>query len=163
MNSNNTLYIVDICITFALLLCCDFSLAQKDPCNASNEGQRLPYGGDCRKFYFCNEYIHNEVTSLVIDCCSNADGQLMYFDPVKQICTSDASVCPDCDDPCNASNQFSKQPCGNDCTKFWMCNSNVSGQNTSMLLSCCNDQDGRAYYFDPKTGYCGTNPTVCLN
>lgn len=138
-------------------------MAQNDPCNASNQGQHLPFPGDCRKFYLCNQYIPGKITSNVIDCCNNPQGQLMYFDPVKQICTTDASVCPDCADPCNASNQNSRQPCNNDCTKFWMCNQNVPGQNSSLLLSCCNDKDGVAYYFDPQSKFCVKNSNVCPN
>lgn len=160
---NKTFNILDICIALAFLLCCNFSLAEIDPCNASNQGQLFPYAGDCRKFYLCNQYIPNEITSLVIDCCNNVDGQLMYFDPVKRICTVDASVCPNCADPCNDSNQFSRQACNNDCTKFWMCNQDLPGQNSSMLLSCCDNNEGQVYYFDPQIGFCVNNPNVCVN
>lgn len=150
-------------VFLVIVCCCAFSSAQdEDPCNASNQGQKLPYPGDCRKFIFCNQYIPNVKTSIVIDCCDNANNQLMYFDPETQTCTFDATVCKKCNDPCNEENQYSKQPCDNDCTKFWMCNENIKGHNSSLLLSCCEGKD-EVYHFDPVNKECVQDPTVCLN
>lgn len=106
----------------------------------------------------CNAYLKGVDTSHLISCGTNG-----YFDPIKQQCSADKKVCgiQEYSDPCNKANQFSKQPCKEDCTKFWMCNAYVKGLVTSKLFDCSTTANGKTMYWDPLKKYCTLDSSVC--
>uniref|UniRef100_T1GL49 Chitin-binding type-2 domain-containing protein n=1 Tax=Megaselia scalaris TaxID=36166 RepID=T1GL49_MEGSC len=126
--------IIGALLIIGLLGCCS-AASCPDPCNESNQFSKQPCQGDCTKFWI-----------QFFDCCEDQNGEIWYFDPKKEECSLDESVCiPEvpivCPDPCNESNQFSKQPCEGDCTKFWMCNAYIPGVDPVECADPCNESN----------------------
>lgn len=79
------------------------------------------------------------------------------------------NVCevPEYSYPCNKSNEFTMQPCKEDCTKFWICDAYVPGAITSKLYDCNNyGGNGPAfcgyYYWDPVEQVCTIDRKICF-